>query len=506
MEQPIDIDNVVNIRRSATLGSENVKREFNHMHRPQFHFTPPKNWMNDPNGLVYIDGWYHLYYQHNPNANDWGDIHWGHAVSRDLLHWKHLPPAIKPHDELGIVASGSAVVDYNNTSGLAPNGSFPLVAMFSHFAPDDTQMQSIAFSTDRGMRWNDYKGNPVIPNNGLKDFRDPKVIWFEPDSCWVMVLAAGDHILFYRSPNLIDWQQCSEFGKELGDHGEEWECPDLLLMRDADGNSKWVLMVSVQRGAPNGGSATQYFIGEFDGHQFVASEKGTPHWMDFGPDNYASVSWSNLGEDSSPIIIGWMSNWKYADRVPTDSWRGAMTVPREVYIEKRRMGYRLLNRPVNNLKLLRRRELAMHCQSKVSRCDFPEQCIEVVAVLKSSTLGAGSFQFVFSNPEEQLVLRFDAAAKELTLDRHGAMGSRFVEARETVVAKVEELPEVIELQILLDRSSIEVFFDGGVHCLTALVFPDEPFSSVKLTLDDTYTKEKLHVYPLESVWLDGGSE
>ena len=266
-----------NAPRSETV--EKPKYTYDEPHRPQFHFTPPSGWMNDPNGMVYYQGEYHLFYQHFPDSTVWGPMHWGHAVSKDLVHWEHLPIALYP-DSLGMIFSGSAVADIDNTSGFGTKENPPLVAIFTYHQMEgekegrtDFQTQGIAFSLDKGTSWTKYQGNPVLGNEGIKDFRDPKVMWYEPEQKWVMALAVYDHIRFYSSKNLKDWEPESSFGEGIGAHGGVWECPDLFKLEvEGTGQEKWVLLVSINPGGPNGGSATQYFIGDFDGRNFVLDE------------------------------------------------------------------------------------------------------------------------------------------------------------------------------------------------------------------------------------------
>ena len=249
---------------------------YQEQHRPQFHFSPESKWMNDPNGMVYYDGEYHLFYQYYPDSTVWGPMHWGHAVSRDLVHWEHLPTALYP-DSLGYIFSGSALVDWNNTSGFGKDGQPPLIAIFTHHDPvgekagrNDFQYQSIAYSNDKGRTWTKYEGNPVVPNPGIRDFRDPKVIWDKDSEQWIMVFAAWDHVKFYASPNLKDWTHLSDFGKAWGSHAGVWECPDLFPMQvEGSATQKWVLLLSINPGSVNGGSGTQYFVGDFDGKDFV---------------------------------------------------------------------------------------------------------------------------------------------------------------------------------------------------------------------------------------------
>ena len=300
-------------------------------HRPQIHFTPKAHWMNDPNGMFYNKGVYHLFFQYYPGASVWGPMHWGHATSKDLMHWQEQPIALYP-DSLGYIFSGSAVVDKSNTSGFGKKGQVPIVAIFTHHNMEgekekrnDFQNQSIAYSLDDGKTWVKYAGNPVLHNPGIVDFRDPKVMWYEAQKKWIMTLATKDRVTFYSSPNLKEWTKESEFGETLGAHGGVWECPDLFTLYD-NGKKVWALTVSINPGGPNKGSATQYFLGDFDGNRFTPLSTETK-WIDYGTDDYAGVTWSNTG--NRKIFLGWMSNWQYATIVPTNIWRSATTIPRE---------------------------------------------------------------------------------------------------------------------------------------------------------------------------------
>ncbi|CAF4628244.1 unnamed protein product, partial [Rotaria sp. Silwood2] len=283
----------------------------NEPHRPKIHFSPKAHWMNDPNGMVYNNGTYHLFFQYNPFSSIWGPMHWGHATSSDMIHWKEQPIAIYP-DSLGTIFSGSAVVDKNNTAGFAKNGKMPLVAIYTQHneagekaGNNDFQNQSIAYSNDDGKTWIKYSGNPVIKNPGIKDFRDPKVMWYEAQKKWLMTLATKDRITFYSSKDLKNWIKESEFGETIGAHDGVWECPDLFSMDD-NGKKVWVLIVNLNPGGPNKGSATQYFVGNFDGSTFIPFNT-TIKWIDYGPDEYAGITWSNTG--NRKIFLGWMSNW-----------------------------------------------------------------------------------------------------------------------------------------------------------------------------------------------------
>ena len=290
---------IISVMFYLSCGSAQKQQEYNEPHRPQIHFSPKEKWMNDPNGMVYHNGTYHLFYQYYPDSTVWGPMHWGHATSNDLVHWQHQPVALYP-DSLGYIFSGSAVVDSNNTSGFGKDGKAPLVAIFTHHDPKGEkngtatfQNQSIAYSVDEGKTWVKYANNPVVKNPGIRDFRDPKVSWYEAGKKWIMTLATLDHITFFSSPNLKDWTKESEFGKEVGAHGGVWECPDLFPL-DYNGQKIWILVVNINPGGPNGGSATQYFTGGFDGNKFIPYQTDT-RWLDYGPDEYAGITWSNTG-------------------------------------------------------------------------------------------------------------------------------------------------------------------------------------------------------------------
>jgi len=305
--------------------------------RPQFHFSPPDHWMNDPNGLVYLDGEYHLFYQHDPQSRENGPMHWGHAISADLIHWTNLPIALYP-DAIGPIWSGSAVIDVDNTSGLVPGGG--MIAIFSY----KDQSQGIAFSTDKGRSWTKYSHNPVIPVGG-KDFRDPKVFWHADTKRWVMILAVNDHVAILTSSNLINWTAVSEFGVGQGIHWGVWECPDLFPLM-VDGQTKWVLTNSMSPG-------TQYFVGNFDGETFTNDNSAdTQLLIDYGPDSYAGVTWNDT-PDGSRVLIAWMDNWRYAVNIPTTPWRGAMSIPHVLTLKRLPEGIRLIQSPIAQVEELR---------------------------------------------------------------------------------------------------------------------------------------------------------
>ena len=490
---------------TVTAGNVSAQAE---QHRPLYHFTPPAKWMNDPNGMVFYDGEYHLFYQHYPDSTVWGPMHWGHAVSTDLVHWTHLPIALYP-DSLGLIFSGSAVVDWKNTSGFGINGKPPLVAMFTYHnlarekAGDTTvQKQGIAYSNDRGRTWTKFTGNPVIPNPGLRDFRDTKVIWHEASQRWIMVLAAGDRVRFYASDNLREWQKMSEFGAEVGAHGGVWECPDLFPIKvEGTNETRWVLLASMNPGGPNGGSATQYFIGNFNGTTFTVDpafasaigaagkESSRGVWVDYGRDNYAGVTWSDIPtEDGRRIFLGWMSNWDYATVVPTATWRSAMTVPRALTLHRTPAGPRLFSTPVGELRLLRGETITLPSNRFDGEMSLrlPAGATPASTELDLEFLvppGATSdLALELSNPAgETYRLGYAAATKQFYSDRtntpHG-FSPKF--ATDVHVAPRLSTDSIVRMHVYLDRASAELFADGGATVLTDIYFPSQDFTAMRL--------------------------
>lgn len=470
------------------------------LYRPNFHFTPQKGWMNDPNGMIYLNGQYHLFYQHYPDETVWGPMHWGHATSKDLVKWNHQPIALYP-DSIGMIFSGSAVLDKDNTSGLGRNGIAPLVAIFTqHYMPgekagrNDFQNQSIAYSLDEGKTWTMYAGNPVLKTPGIKDFRDPKVSWHEPTKKWIMSLAVADHVEFYSSPNLMNWTKESEIGKNLFAHGGVWECPDLLHF-NMNGKTIWVLLVSMNPGGPNGGSATQYIVGDFDGHAFKPFSNAIK-WMDYGPDNYAGVTFSNVGEKN--ILIGWMSNWNYANKVPTDNWRSAMTIARELNLVERLFNkkdilntssslsapkdFLLVSNPVNELK---------HAFTQI----MPKENV-LPNRIDLKDIKATNFEIILSNAlNEKLIIGYDASKKQFYIDRTKAGISNFNEGFAAVaVAPRFSNALNMDLSIILDKTSIELFADGGRTVMTALFFPSQPYTKWEIQSKEKITPTSMNLY------------
>jgi fructan beta-fructosidase len=480
----------VNVQSQVKL---DAKLSNESLYRPRFHFTPKQGWMNDPNGMIFLNGQYHLFFQHYPDGTVWGPMHWGHATSNDLVQWKEQPIALYP-DSIGMIFSGSAVLDKNNTSGLGLGGKAPLVAMFTqHNMPaekagrNDFQNQSIAYSLDEGKNWTKYAGNPVLKTPNLKDFRDPKVIWHEPTQKWIMSLAVADHVEFYSAPNLINWRKESEIGKNLFAHGGVWECPDLLSFNHF-GKTVWVLLVSMNPGGPNGGSATQYIVGDFDGHEFKPYTTDIK-WMDYGPDNYAGVTFSNLGDRK--ILIGWMSNWNYANTVPTEKWRSAMTVPRELSLVKQSSNakanansneFLLVSNPVKELK------------NSFAEISSKENIIPNRIDIKD--IKATDFEIVLSNTyNEKLIVGYHADKKQFYIDRTKAGVSNFNQGFAAVaVAPRLSFAMNMDLSILLDKTSIELFADSGRTLMTALFFPTFPYTKWEIKSKEKIPTSNMKLY------------
>ncbi|MHA6246948.1 glycoside hydrolase family 32 protein [Pontibacter sp. CAU 1760] len=651
-----------------------ISNSFAEAHRPQFHFTPPSGWMNDPNGMVYHDGEYHLFYQYNPDSTVWGPMHWGHAVSKDMVRWEHLPIGLYP-DSLGTIFSGSAVVDVNNTSGLGTKENPPMVAIYT--SAGKTQQQSIAFSVDRGRSWAKYAANPVLSNPGIPDFRDPKVMWHEQGQKWVMALAVADHISFYSSKDLKEWKHESSFGSNIGAHGGVWECPDLFkLPVEGTNQEKWVLLVSINPGGPNGGSATQYFVGEFDGNKFVLDDqfqqalskkepvptgttfadfegsnydtwkvegdafgtgpvtgaignqqkvsgfagrgvvnsfrngdattgklispeftvdaefinllvgggkhpKGTAvnlivenevvrtatgnnsealnwiawdtkelkgkkgrieiidnekggwgHilvdqimlaakpakeikegiWLDYGRDNYAGVSWSGVPEeDGRRLFMGWMSNWEYANVVPTGNWRSAMTVARTLTLASTPEGIRLVSKPVKELQRIYGETFPLQEKTVSGALNISEQVpfkattydlhLALEPVAKKS-----DFAIELSNDlDQKLVEGYDVRRNEYYIDRTNAGRHDFSDG----FAGIHWAPRMTDeadydLRLLVDVASVELFADDGKTVMTEIFFLDEKFSKIRLlTPNGTYKLKAGKVINVKSIFEQG---
>lgn len=462
---------------------------YDEMYRPQFHFSPEEKWMNDPNGLVYHKDTYHLFYQYYPDSTVWGPMHWGHATSKDMVHWEHKPIALFP-DEHGLIFSGSAVIDTKNTSGFGTLESPPMVAIFTYHLMEgeqagrtDFQTQGIAYSLDNGESWTKYDGNPVIGNPGIKDFRDPKVFWNDQLQLWTMLLVAGDHMQIWNSLDLKQWEQVSEFGREKGAHGGVWECPDMFPLKvDGTDEEKWVVLISINPGAPNGGSGTQYFIGDFDGKTF-GTNQDSPRWIDLGRDNYAGVTYNNEPNDDR-IFIGWMSNWDYARDTPTSVWRGAMTLPRKLSLKKINGVYELLNYPLESVNNI------ISSKSNTQDLVVKDDELKVVKLMSGNTseikfkTSGRDIMFNLNNKAgDSLLFGFDAKDYKFVFDRRKSGQTDFKDnfALGLQHMPLPNLPEgEIEVRILLDRSSIEIFINQGQYVMTNQIFPNQPFETLEI--------------------------
>ena len=417
--------------------------------RPAYHHTPAYGWMNDPNGMFYKDGVYHLYYQYNPYGSMWENMTWGHSTSKDLIHWEAQPLAIEP-DALGAIFSGSCVVDKKNDQ---------VVAFYT--SAGKAQVQSMAISKDNGITFEKYAGNPVLVSTE-EDFRDPKAFWNPDIQKWNLVLAVGQEMRFYSSSNLKDWTYESSFGQGYGCHDGVWECPDLMKMpvRGTD-KQKWMLICNINPGGPFGGSATQYFIGEFDGHKFTCEHKDT-RWMDYGKDHYATVTFDNA-PDGRKIALAWMSNWQYANQVPTKQFRSANSVPRDLDLFEHNGQTYCGVTPSKELNALRGKAVSK----------LPKTC-EIVVDVKGST------EMVLSNSiGEQVVMKYDAAKQTFSMDRTRSYAS-FSEAF-PVVTVAPTYGDIKQLRIFIDNCSIEAFDAEGKMAMTNLVFPNEPYQNLKVT-------------------------
>ncbi|UBZ07286.1 glycoside hydrolase family 32 protein [Salegentibacter mishustinae] len=487
--------------------------------RPNFHFTPESGWMNDPNGMFYHNGYFHLYFQHYPDDNVWGPMHWGHAISTDMITWKEQPIALYP-DEKGYIFSGSAVVDHNNTSGFGEEGKTPIIAMFTYHDPKgekdgeiDYQSQAIAYSLDEGKTFTKYEGNPVIENPEIRDFRDPKITRDEVHDQWVMVLSADDKTMFYTSQNLKDWELASEFGRGLGAHGGVWECPDFIQMNvEGTDEKKWVLIQSLNPGGFNGGSGTQYFVGDFDGKTFTLDESmkgvGEDHsyWIDFGKDNYAGVTWANIPkENGRTLFMGWMSNWLYAQEVPTETWRSAMTIARELMLEKENDTYTISSMPVKELKNYRgisyqEKDIKIEEEAKLidsSKIDLTSAEIR----FKISDLQQSNYKFKLSNSQgDELIFGYNHPKKEFYLDRSAAGQTEFSEDFANKISVAPRISEDTELNgvIILDKTSIELFYDNGKTVITEIVFPNYPWEKLSITPENgELSLDEIEAYQLK---------
>ena len=430
--------------------------------RSVYHHTPEANWMNDPNGMFYdeANGTWHLYFQYYPDGTVWGPMHWGHSVSQDLIHWQYMPVAIYP-DSIGMIFSGSCVIDKDNTAGFGANA---VVAIYTSAA--ETQRQSIAYSTDGGTTFTPYEGNPVLEGD-IADFRDPKVFWNDKKGCWTMVLACQQELRFYSSADLKHWSLTSRFGHEYGCHGGVWECPDLFELRMENGeskieDSKWVLICNINPGGPFGGSATQYFVGDWDGETFTCMDSSEEcKWLDYGKDHYATVTW-HRAPNGRVVALGWMSNWQYATIVPTVAFRSQNTVARDLSLYIDNAGeYRVRVMPSPEMMALK--------GQPVNR--LPDAAVVELEL-------NGDAVITLSNDKgEKVTMTLSTEAQTFTMDRTEAGDCSFSQdfaAVTTTPLFVKQ--DTYRVTLFIDHCSLEAFDANGYWAMTNLVFPSEPYN------------------------------
>lgn len=488
-------------------------------YRPSYHFTPLYGWMNDPNGMVYKDGEYHLYFQYNPYGSKWGNMHWGHAVSRDLIHWEHLDPAIA-RDPVGHIFSGSSVVDKKNTAGF---GKDAIIAIYTNNSVNHDEVQCIAYSNDNGRTFTKYEGNPVLtPFDGLKDFRDPKVFWYEKDKCWFMIVSADKETRFYKSKNLKKWDYVSAFGKGLGQQPCQYECPDFfqLPVNGDEKNMKWVMTMNINPGCWFGGSATEYFVGDFDGKNFTCPDANEVKWLDWGKDHYATVTFSNTG--SRVLAITWMSNWQYANLTPFKQNRGANGLPRELKLYEKNGKFYISEDVAPEALALRKSTKELGSQTVEGEKAFAgatsgmEGAFEIEADVTADANGIAGIE-LYNNKRERTLIYIDMKEGKVVMDRtesgltdfgkqsvphdielawdkqraaEGKQPARiensinykndFALATWAPLSLCQEGKKTFHLDIFADKSSIELFVDGGRIAMTNLVFPVAPYENVKL--------------------------
>ncbi len=484
--------------------TENKMNYYQEKYRPAYHFTPEKNWMNDPNGLVYYEGEYHLFYQYNPYGSTWGHMSWGHAVSKDLLHWEHLPVALEEYPDplIGdstMIFSGTALIDQNNTSGLCEGKGCMIAIYTSHVHKNGEgkmQHQSLAFSNDKGRTWKRYDKNPILDIK-RKDFRDPKVFWYEPQQKWVMATVIPDlfKVRFYESKNLLEWKQLSEFGP-LGDTTRIWECPDLypLPIEGNPGKTKW--MLSLSGGHPQGPKfvGMQYFVGQFDGTSFTPDDpKQAALHVDHGKDFYAGIVYNNIPkQDGRTIMIGWINNWTYGKQIPTLPWRSAMSIPRRLSLKEADNGLRLIQNPVKEIESLRTEMLTDSISS--------ESSAEIEIELNTDSDETGIK--LFKSELEETIIGYRSKDHILFLDRRKSGNVNF----NPDFASIEEVNVIpvdgkIKLHIFIDQSIIEVFANDGDATIADYAFPEKADYKI-----ETYSKggksPVFKLWKLKSVWIN----
>lgn len=471
------------------------------MFRPVYHHTPVYGWMNDPNGMFYKDGVYHLYFQYNPYGSVWGNMHWGHSTSTDLMHWKFEGCAIVP-DAWGAIFSGSCVVDHENTAGFGKEAVVAFYTSAKSTPWGDIQMQSMAYSLDNGKTFTKYEGNPILTSSE-KDFRDPRVFWYAPGKHWVMILAVGQHMEIYSSVNLKEWKKESEFGAMQGAHGGVWECPDLVeIPVEGTREKKWVLICNLNPGGPFGGSAAQYFVGSFDGKKFVNESPTQTKWMDWGKDNYATVTWNNA-PDGRCIALGWMSNWQYANNVPTRQYRSANTLARDLTLYREGQELYLKSTPSSEVKKARGKKVSIPSfkvsekHEMVNLFEEKQGAYEVEIVIQNA--GASKIAFSLLNDKgEKVSMYYDLNRKQFVMDRSESGKVDFSKDFPAVTVAPVNVDKELTLRLFVDRSSIEAFGEDGKFVMTNLVFPSQPYVKMCFEADKNgYAVKSLNVYKLQ---------
>lgn len=475
----------------AGIGS--VPSAYDQPYRPQYHFSPREHWMNDPNGLVYLDGEYHLFFQYNPFGNEWGHMTWGHAVTRDLVHWDQLPAAIP--EENGIMTfTGSTVVDEHNTSGFCQHAKPCLVAVYTGHTPEShgrpaLQTQNLAFSNDHGRHWTKYAGNPVLDLH-LANFRDPKVFWSQQTSRWIMLVSLPDDhkVRIYASSDLKSWSALSDFGPAGAINGQ-WECPELFeLPIDRSTDRRWVLKVGLNPGALQGGSGEQYFIGRFDGAHFTNDNPPSyTMWTDYGKDCYCGLTFNNLPTGQRNIMIGWMDNWQYAKDLPTNPWRGQMTFPRTLSLGRTPAGLRMIQMPIDQLGRLQQAQSPAQTTANIADLNrwLPTSMLSKQHAFQlTAEIPLGSAKEVgwrILKVEGQYTsVGYDRRTERLFVDRTRSGLTSFSKAFPARVEAPLTLDNpVLSLNLLVDRNSVEVFAEGGRVVSTNLVFPPTDASGIE---------------------------
>lgn len=484
------------IKLSDTFDSSNRET-----YRPVYHHTPVYGWMNDPNGMFYKDGVYHLYFQYNPYGSMWGNMTWGHSTSTDLTHWTYEGTAIVP-DAWGAIFSGSCVVDKDNTAGFGKGAVVAFYTSAKSTPWGDIQSQIMAYSLDNGKTFIKYEHNPILTSTE-RDFRDPKVFWYAPGKHWVMMLAVGQEMQIYSSGNLKEWKKESSFGAMQGAHGGVWECPDLVEVAvEGSKEKKWVLICNLNPGGPFGGSAAQYFVGSFDGKKFVNESPTQTKWLDWGKDNYATVTWSNAPAGRC-IALGWMSNWQYANNVPTTQYRSANTLARDLTLYRAGGELYLKSKPSPEIKKARAEE------KKISTFEVKGN-YEVASLLADNkgayeiemtieNKGTSKIDFSLMNEKgEKVAMYYDVVRKQFVMDRSASGIVGFSRDFPAVTVAPVRNTDQIHLRLFIDRSSVEAFGEDGEYVMTNLVFPAEPYNRMVFSSDKgSYIVKSMNVYRLQ---------